>query len=436
MKQLFFILAALVAAIGALLFILLRNEGGLMFYMSETLVLACLLFMGYFYRKVVRSFDIIAGGMDLLKEQDFSSRLAPVGQKETDRVVQVFNRMMDRLKNERLRLREQNHFLDLLISSSPMGVVILDFDGAVTLVNDAALRFLGYASADEIAGVKVEQMTTPLAVEIARIPQDGVDTVRLSDSCIYRCSRLSFVDRGFAHPFILIESLTSEVVKAEKKAYEKVVRMIAHEVNNTVAGITSTLDMMKDVAAENGSDAAGDAASLFQVCIDRCYGMSRFITRFADVVKLPQPQPRRCDLNACVTSCKLFMDNICTARDISLQLNLCEDVPWANIDSVLFEQVLVNIIKNSAESIGRAGHIVITTSAAPATIEVRDDGAGISREAEAKLFSPFFSTKPHGQGIGLVLIREVLTGHGCRFSLRTYADGLTRFVIVFPAVAL
>lgn len=264
MKKLFFMLAALVALIGIMLFIQLGTEGGWMFYLSELLVSGCFLFMGYFYRKVVRSFDIIAGGMELLKEQDFSSRLAPVGQKETDRIVLVFNRMMSQLKNERLRLREQNHFLDLLISSSPMGVVILNFDGAVTLANDAALRFLGYASVDDIAGLKVGQMCTPLAEEIARIPQGGTDTVRLSDSGIYRCSRLSFVDRGFAHPFILIESLTSEVVKAEKKAYEKVIRMIAHEVNNTVAGITSTLEMMKDMAAE-GEPCGGDGTALFQV---------------------------------------------------------------------------------------------------------------------------------------------------------------------------
>jgi len=70
---------------------------------------------------------------------------------------------------------------------------------------------------------------------------------------------------------------------------------------------------------------------------------------------------------------------------------------------------------------------------APATIEVIDNGPGISKEAEAKLFSPFFSTKPHGQGIGLIFIREVLNRHGCTFSLRTYGDGLTRFRIMFNA---
>ena len=101
-----------------------------------------------------------------------------------------------------------------------------------------------------------------------------------------------------------------------------------------------------------------------------------------------------------------------------------------NLDIAVFEQVLVNIIKNAAESIGKDGKIQIRTSS-PASIEIVDNGEGITKETEAKLFSPFFSTKPNGQGIGLVFIREVLMRHGCSFSLRTYADGLTRFRIIF-----
>ena len=191
---------------------------------------------------MIKPLDTIGNGMDLLREQDFSSRRTPVGQKEADLIVLVFNRMMEQLKDERLRLREQNHFLDLLVSVSPMGLIILTLDGHVSMINAAALRYLDYVTDDEVKGRLLCELTSPLAEEIERIPKDASKTVRLSDSMIYRCSRLSFVDRGFAHPFILIESLTSEVVKAEKKAYEKVIRMIAHEVNNTVAGITSTLD--------------------------------------------------------------------------------------------------------------------------------------------------------------------------------------------------
>ena len=102
------------------------------------------------------------------------------------------------------------------------------------------------------------------------------------------------------------------------------------------------------------------------------------------------------------------------------------------LDTTLFEQVIVNILKNAAESIEVHGNIYIQTTSSPVTLEIADTGAGISREVEARLFSPFFSTKPNGQGIGLIFIRDVLIKHGCTFSLRTWPDGLTRFLIRFP----
>ena len=432
LKTLFFLLALLLLGAWGILFFFVLKEKGTLVYVGEAVVTVSLIVLVYFYRKVVQPLNSIANGMDLLREQDFSSRLAPVRQAEADRIVDMFNRMMDQLKNERLRLREQNHFLDLLINVSPMGVVILDFDGKISMLNMAAMRFLGYTVADELVGKRFQDLDAPLAGEIARLPKDTSDTIRLSDAMIYRCSRLSFVDRGFAHPFVLIESLTTEVVKAEKKAYEKVIRMIAHEVNNTTAGITSTLETVGEALKE--MDDTEDIQEVMKVCVERCYGMSRFITNFANVVKIPEPSLEQVRLNDRVTACRMFMETVCRDRRITFHNELCPENPTVRIDTVLFEQVLVNIIKNAAESIGECGDIYIRTTASPVTLEIADSGKGISREVEAKLFSPFFSTKPNGQGIGLIFIREVLTKHGCTFSLRTYPDGLTRFRISFPPV--
>lgn len=430
LKTLFFLLALLLIVVWGILLMLALESGKTLFYVGEGVTTLSLIVLVYFYRKLVMPLNSIANGIDLLREQDFSSRLSKVGQAEADRIVTMFNGMMDQLKNERLRLREQNHFLDLLISVSPMGVIILDFDGKVSMLNAAALRFLGYTSQIDLIGKNFSALDAPLAEEINRLDKDSTDTIRLNDSMIYRCSRLSFVDRGFPHPFILIESLTSEVVKAEKKAYEKVIRMIAHEVNNTTAGITSTLETVNEALEE--IDDTTDLRDVMKVCVERCYGMSRFITNFANVVKIPDPQLEQVRLNDRVSACKRFMETICRDRNITLHNELCADNPLVWMDTVLFEQVLVNIIKNAAESIGQSGDIYIRTSASPAVLEVADTGAGISREVEAKLFSPFFSTKPNGQGIGLIFIREVLSKHGCTFSLRTWPDGLTRFRINFP----
>ena len=429
LKSFFFILAFLLIVVWIILLFVATQENGWKFYLIEGIVTFSLFYLIYFYRKVVKPLNSIAGGMDLLQAQDFSSRLSPVGQREADRIVSIFNRMMNQLKEERLRLREQNHFLDLLISVSPMGVIILTLDERISMANKAALEFLDEGTEEDIMNKTMDELSGSLAEELNQIPKDTTVTIRLSDSRIYRCSRLSFIDRGFAHPFYLIESLTSEVMKAEKKAYEKVIRMIAHEVNNSVAGITSTLDTIDD--ALQTIDDTEDIREVMKVCVERSYSMSRFITNFADVVKIPEPQKEEVHLNDRVTACKIFMENLCQNRNIDLHLELCEENPVVSMDTSLFEQVLINIIKNATESIDTNGKIFIRTSASPLMLEIGDTGKGISKEVEAKLFTPFFSTKPNGQGIGLIFIREVLMKHGYTFSLRTYPDGITRFRICF-----
>lgn len=430
LKYLFGVLVALLIIVGVLLLKLSLEHGHMLVLCTETLIFCILCFLAYFYQKVVKPMDSIANGMDLLREQDFSSRLKPVGQLEADRIVQVFNRMMEQLKEERLRLREQNHFLDLLIEVSPMGVVILNYEGCITMANKAALRFLNVSAEKKLVGKKLEELDTPLAGEIHRLSQGTTRTVRLSDAMIYRCSRLSFVDRGFAHPFVLIESLTSEVVKAEKKAYEKVIRMIAHEVNNTVGGITSALDTVKDMLSD--WEEGADLQEVMTVCIERSLSMGRFITNFADVVKIPEPQLSEVGLNDVIDTCRVFLETLGQNKQISIKYELCADNPKVHLDKVLFEQVLVNIVKNAVESIQSEGNIVIRTSSVAPMLEIADNGEMIPREVETRLFTPFFSTKPNGQGIGLLFIREVLDRHGCIFSLRSYSDGWTRFCISFP----
>ena len=427
-KSFFFILVFLLLALGGALIWLGRGMSLLHWGVAEGIVILILVYLVFFYQKMVKPLNTISFGMELLREQDFSSRLSPVGQYEADRIVNIFNRMMEQLKNERLHLREQNHFLDLLINASPMGVVILTLDGDVSQVNPMALKMLG-TDLKQMKGKSLSEVDAPLAAELALIPGEETREVRLNDANVYKCTCSYFIDHGFRHPFYLIERMTDEVMRAEKKAYEKVIRMIAHEVNNTTAGITSTLDTVELTLAED--EGMEDLCEVMRVCIERCYSMSRFITRFADVVKIPEPNLVPASLNGLASTCGRFMEGICNERNIALRVECDPGVGEVRMDAPLFEQVLVNILKNSAESIGSDGEIVVRT-VAPSTIEITDNGAGIDKETEAKLFTPFFSTKPNGQGIGLVFIREVLSRHGCTFSLRTCEDGLTRFRITFP----
>lgn len=201
--------------------------------------------------QIVEPLHLMETGMLLLREQDFSSRLRRVGQTDADNIVDVFNRMMDALKAERLHVREQNQLFDLIFRSSPMGILILDLDRRVDSVNPSGERLLG-VSLEAVRGKRLDECSFDLCEDLCSLAMDEVRTVRLTDSNIYRCSRQSFLNGGFRHTFYLVELLTEEVSQAERKAYEKVIRMIAHEVNNTVAG--------GDIHARHAGDGDGGYA--------------------------------------------------------------------------------------------------------------------------------------------------------------------------------
>ena len=365
-KFFFFILVLFLLGLGGSLIYFVGKMHFMHLYIIEVLIAFILIYLIVFYRKIVKPMNTIGSGMELLREQDFSSRLSRVGQYEADRIVNIFNRMMEQLKNERLRMREQNHFLDLLIQASPMGVVITNMDGEVSQVNPMAVKMLG-VRLEEATGKRLEQVDSPLAAELATIPKDETAVVRLNDANVYKCTHSFFIDRGFRHPFFLIERMTEEVMRAEKRAYEKVIRMIAHEVNNTTAGITSTLDTVEQVLS--AEDDMEDICDVMRVCTERCFSMSRFITRFADVVKIPEPTLAPVRLNELVSMCKRFMEGMCNDRQIALRLECDPEVGTVRLDASLFEQVLVNIIKNAAESIegdagrDKPGEIIVRTTA-------------------------------------------------------------------------
>lgn len=391
---------------------------------------AVLIFLSIFYQRSVRAMASISDGIHLLNEQDFSSRLRLTGQYEADRIIGIFNRMMTQLKEERLHVREQNEFSDLLIKASPMGVVVLDYDYHITLLNPSACHLLGVVEQSRVLGRKLPEVRHELLVDLSVVALGERKIISLSDGHIYRCSLSTFVDRGFPRPFYLIESLTDEVRGAEKKAYEKVIRMIAHEVGNSTAGLTSTLEVLID--SFSGDEQMTDAVEAMQVCVDRCYGMNRFIMSFADVVRIPEPVLASTDIGQILQRVARFARPLGQPYDIAIDLDLDETMPMVVVDVALMEQVLINVVKNAVESISPiSGRVVLKTLANPLSLSVIDNGVGISPEQEGKLFSPFFSTKPTGQGLGLLFVREVLQRHGFRYSLGTHSDGLTHFVIHF-----
>lgn len=394
-------------------------------------ILAIILFIILYYR-LIKPYQIILEGMELLKGQDFSSRLRPTSSSEANELIEVFNKMMDQLKDERLQVREKNHFLDLLIGASPQGVIIMDFDDKITGINPSGLRLLDIKDMSDIMGKKLSESGIVMASQLSLLkPEDDV-VLRSSGITMYRCVRSSFLDRGFAHPFILIEELTHELLKIEKKSYESIIRMMAHEVNNSVGAIGATLNVISDIFRQNEkeeSDELKDVIPAVDASYERCHHLGRFISNFAEVVKIPEPSLSSVDINELARSVDALTRIECQRRNIKLVLHLTGDKNMATIDGIQFEQVLVNIVKNAYEAIGENGEIRVITRTQPSSITIMNSGE-IDEEVRYKLFTPFFTTKSGGQGIGLMFVREVLLNHNCKFDLRS-EDGWTSFDIYF-----
>ena len=429
-KILFWLLVFIVfGSLGYLGFQYLETDKSMFLAIEGVVLLAIILFI-ILYRRLIRPYKIITDGMELLKEQDFSTRLRPIADSEANKLIAVFNKMVDTLKEERIQVREKNHFLDLLIQASPQGVIILDFDEYITDINPAGLKLLDVVDKGQLQGKKISETEINIKNSLTGL-QPGEDViVRELGITAYRCVRSSFIDKGFNHPFILIEELTDELLKTEKKSYEGVIRMMAHEVNNSIGAIGSTLDVITEILGENKNEDISYVLPAVAASFERCQHLTKFVSNFAQVVKLPEPYKTEVELNELAKSVEALTSIECQRRNIKLELLLIKENCTVFADAIQLEQVLVNIIKNAYEAIGEDGVIQIVTSLKPLSLTICNNGPEISKHVAENLFVPFFSTKPSGQGVGLMIVREILRNHKVAFKFYS-EDGWTKFEISF-----
>lgn len=389
-----------------------------------------LLLLWMLWSSVLKANQVVLTGMELIASQDFNNRLTKTGLHDPDKIVSLFNTMIDRLRSERTKNLEQENFTQLLTKASPMGVMMLDFDGHVNMVNPAFLKTVGIEKEEDVLGKKAEETEKSLVKEMLKTGLGNSAVISDGDVMMYRCYHLSFVQSGFRREFYLLESLTEEVIKAERAAYEKVIRTISHEVNNTMGGVRSVLQTIADTADSD------DMAEVLESCDLRCEQMCGFVSSYADVVRLPEPMVQPVDLNDEAARLVPFL-RLMLKEGVTLDFNPAETPVMACIDTNMMQQVIVNIVKNATESITAAqGRITITTSnnSGHPCLEIANDGEPIGEDAARNLFRPFYTTKREGRGIGLTLTAEILNRHHARYHLRTGADGITRFLVQFASL--
>lgn len=370
---------------------------------------------------------------DLLREQSFSSRLSPAGVQDLDALIDQYNLMLARLYEQRLQLGEQRDFVEAFLAAAPVGVVIEDFDRRVRLVNPAAMRMLE-VSESAILKQKLTKVDDSLAQTLAQLSVNQKLLVAVGRRRI-RAQRLTFQDRGFNRQFFVLEELTDVLNESERAAYERLIRMMSHEVSNTVASTNSLLDSCKAYIAQLEPEDQADFGQALDVVIKRSSHLNQFMQEFAALVKVPEPQCEWIDICDVFESLSIMFRQTAKHRNVHIAVDAEPSLRiWA--DPQLLEQALINVVKNALEASPTGGSVacIARREVSAVVVMVTDQGNGIAAALQPQLFTPFASSKRNGQGLGLALVREIMVKHQWEYQLsnRTDARGAC-FKIQMPA---
>ncbi len=429
----FILFVAVLHGIIAALAVQLRTVNVPLFVGSEVLLLGSLVWAVQLYRDFVRPLQLIAAGTEAMQAQDFSLKFLSVGQREMDQLIAVYNQMLDALRQERVSQHEKSFLLERLIQASPAGILILDFEGRVESVNEAATRLLGLPAAAVLGRAPAALPGAWGPALAAALAHERPQALRLSGLQTYRAHTAHFLDRGFQRRFILLEELTQELMQQEKAAYEQLIRMMSHEINNSIGAINSILHSFRHYAPQLAPADRPDYTEALEVSIARNTQLANFIANFSHLVRLPPPTPQPTDVHALLRGICRLLQPQSAQRRIAWHLELAPAPLVVPLDAQQLEQALLNIAKNALEAIGTDGNIWVRTTAEPPALVVANDGPALAPEVSQRLFTPFFSTKKDGQGIGLTLVRDILMQHDFAFGLATEADGRTAFRVALRA---
>lgn len=418
------------AALAGMSYYLLRDQ--LYWFVGVEALLLVSAFMGYrFYNSFMQPTRLIEQGEGAMLDRDFATKFLPTPSPEVNRLVGLYNAMMDNLRIERTGKQAQQYFLQQLIETVPIGVIIYDYDGHIATMNPWMRNLLDIAGATPLPHTLAE-VAHPLADALGQLPADTATILQLGNNRRYRLEHGTFIDRGFQRRFLLVQDMTRHLLEAEKEAYGKVIRMMAHEVNNSTGATRSLLTSLTDALHEAPDAFPPLAATYLPVVIERGERMNEFMRQFASVIRLPVPRLAALDLCDMARRVATLFEVRCRDAGVTLTLRLPDAPTVVDADAVQIEQVFINALTNALESLDGQGRIEIAVSEKPRGFSISDDGPGIPPEVAHLVFSPFFSTKTDGQGIGLTLIRDILAQHNAQYTLVTEPEtGWTQFGVVF-----
>ncbi len=400
-------------------------------------LLGLLLLSSMLLEEVVRPLQTLANVVAALREQDYSFRARGASRKDAlGELSTEINGLADMLQSQRLGELEATALLRRVIDSMDAPVLAFDQGRRLRLLNPAAERVL-LLNAERDAGRRAEQLHLEHLIDA---PDEGLVTLDAQAETAetsarkpgrWMVRRSGFRQRGMPHALLLLSDVSSALREEERTAWQRLIRVLGHEISNSLAPIKSIAgSLLARLPAEVGSaNGSGDFARGLTIIEGRAESLNRFVQAYRQLAQLPPPVMRQVPLRP------LLERVVALETRMNVRLGAVPEIEVV-ADPDQFEQLLINLVKNAVEAVIGAceeadakvptaeGAAAVTLRASEladsVAILVEDAGLGLSNTSN--LFVPFYTTKKNGSGVGLALVRQIAEAHGGSVSLRNRED--------------
>jgi nitrogen fixation/metabolism regulation signal transduction histidine kinase len=365
-----------------------------------------------YVRRALVSLD---DGMRAFRDGDFSMRLAAPGGDDVSAIKKVYNEIADVLRAQRIDVYQKELLLDTILQRSPMAVILVDAGGHIVYSNWSARDLLSDGlRLDGRAFAEIVEHLAPAVREALRSSADVLVTVPAEQEETFHISQRTFRLNTLEHRLILIERLTTELRRQEVAVWKKAIRVINHELNNTIAPISSLFHSAK--LAQAMPEHQHRLEEIYDTIDERLTFLRGFLESYAQFARLPAP--RRVWTN--------WQEILAEAHALyEFRHEASDGEVFA--DRAQLQQVLLNLLKNAHEAGGEADAVSVSVErvADGTLLRVRDRGRGMTEDVMRQALVPFYTTKPSGSGLGLPLCNEIVEAHGGRMRLESGGNGTT-----------